>query len=68
MGGDEFAAYLVEADGEAGKRLIERLGDQPGSFAFSAGTAHYPDEAVDADELFRLADERLYSAKRASAA
>jgi diguanylate cyclase (GGDEF)-like protein len=68
MGGDEFAAYLVEADGQAGERLIARLADQPGSFPFSAGTAHYPDEAVDADELFRLADERLYSAKRASAA
>jgi diguanylate cyclase (GGDEF)-like protein len=68
MGGDEFAAYLVEADGEAGRRLIERLGGQPGSFAFSAGTAHYPDDAVDADALFRVADERLYSAKRASAA
>jgi diguanylate cyclase (GGDEF)-like protein len=75
MGGDEFAAYLVEADDEAGTRLIVRLNErlealdvqQPGGFAFSAGTAHYPDEAVDAVGLFRLADERLYSAKRANA-
>jgi diguanylate cyclase (GGDEF)-like protein len=74
MGGDEFAAYLVEADDEAGARLIarlherlEELGDRP-ALSFSAGTSHYPDEVVDVDGLFRLADERLYSAKRANAA
>ena len=78
MGGDEFAAYLVEADEEAGSRLLERLGDQgdelvaggelPAGFAFSAGLAHFPDEAGDTDALFRVADRRLYEAKRASAA
>jgi diguanylate cyclase (GGDEF)-like protein len=73
MGGDEFAAYLVEADDEAGARLIARLherlqelGGLP-ALSFSAGASHYPDEVVDVDGLFRLADERLYSAKRASA-
>jgi diguanylate cyclase (GGDEF)-like protein len=78
MGGDEFAACLVEADEEAGSRLLERLRDQvdelaagdqlPTDFAFSAGLAHFPDEAGDADALFRVADQRLYEAKRASAA
>lgn len=78
MGGDEFAAYLVEADEEAGARLLERLSDRvdelvamgelPDVCAFSAGLAHFPDEAADADALFRIADERLYEAKRASAA
>jgi diguanylate cyclase (GGDEF)-like protein len=78
MGGDEFATYLVEADEEAGSRLLERMGDQvdelvaaeelPEGFAFSAGLAHFPDEAGDADALFRVADQRLYEAKRASAA
>jgi diguanylate cyclase (GGDEF)-like protein len=78
MGGDEFATYLVEADEEAGSRLLERLGDQvdelvaaeelPEGFGFSAGLAHFPDEAGDADALFRVADQRLYEAKRASAA
>jgi diguanylate cyclase (GGDEF)-like protein len=78
MGGDEFAAYLVEADEEAGSRLLERLGDRvdelvatgelPEPCAFSAGLAHFPDEAGDADALFRAADQRLYEAKRASAA
>jgi diguanylate cyclase (GGDEF)-like protein len=78
MGGDEFAAYLVEADEEAGSRLLERLrdrvdeliaaGELPEPCAFSAGLAHFPDEAGDADALFRAADARLYEAKRASAA
>ena len=36
--------------------------------AFSAGLAHFPDEAGDVDALFRAADARLYEAKRASAA
>jgi diguanylate cyclase (GGDEF)-like protein len=78
MGGDEFAAYLVEADEEAGARLLERLNDRvdelvalgelPDGCTFSAGLAHFPQEAADADALFRVADERLYEAKRASAA
>jgi diguanylate cyclase (GGDEF)-like protein len=78
MGGDEFAAYLVEADEEAGARLLARLNDRvdeliadkelPMGCSFSGGVAHFPDEAADADALFRLADRRLYEAKRASAA
>ena len=78
MGGDEFAAYLIEADEEAGSRLLERLNDRvdelvsegelPVTCTFSACLAHFPDEAADTDSLFRIADERLYEAKRASAA
>jgi diguanylate cyclase (GGDEF)-like protein len=78
MGGDEFAAYLVEADEEAGPRLLARLNDRideliatgglPVPCSFSGGVAHFPDEAADADALFRLADRRLYESKRANAA
>jgi diguanylate cyclase (GGDEF)-like protein len=78
MGGDEFAAYLVETDEEAGPKLLARLDDRldeliaaeelPVRCSFSAGVAHFPEEAADADTLFRLADQRLYESKRASAA
>jgi diguanylate cyclase (GGDEF)-like protein len=78
MGGDEFAAYLVEVDDEAGSRLVARvsdrvdelieLGELPAGFGFSSGWATFPDERADADTLFRLADARLYEAKRARVA
>jgi diguanylate cyclase (GGDEF)-like protein len=78
MGGDEFAAYMVEADEESGSRLLERLADRvdelvaagelPAACTFSAGLAYFPGEASDAEALFRVADERLYAAKRSSAA
>ena len=77
MGGDEFALYLVEADEKSGPRLLVRLEDRldeliaegrlPASCTFSAGLARYPDEASDVDGLFRLADRRLYEAKRSKA-
>jgi len=39
-------------------------GDLPIDFGLSPGSAHYPVEATDAETLFRIADERLYAAKR----
>jgi diguanylate cyclase (GGDEF)-like protein len=75
MGGDEFAVLLLESDKHAGARFLRRLmggvGDMvrrselPPGFELSAGTAHYPTEAGDADALLRLADARQYEAKRA---
>jgi len=75
MGGDEFAVLLLESDKHAGARFLRRftagLADMtrrkelPPGFALSAGTAHYPSEAIDADALLRLADARQYESKRA---
>ena len=77
MGGDEFAAYLVEIDEETVPRFLERLqdridelielGELPAGWSFSAGNATFPAEAADVDALFRVADSRLYEAKRARA-
>jgi diguanylate cyclase (GGDEF)-like protein len=74
MGGDEFAVMLLESDRTAGLRFCQRLGqgthelvergDLPPEFGFSAGSAHYPSEALESDGLFRLADMRQYQSKR----
>jgi diguanylate cyclase (GGDEF)-like protein len=74
MGGDEFAVALVEGDSSSATAFVERFegllaerDDLPAGFSVSAGTACFPDEAGDADALFRLADERSYEVKRAKA-
>jgi diguanylate cyclase (GGDEF)-like protein len=72
MGGDEFAVALIESEPEAGDRFVARLSEQieagpfPAEFAISAGRSHYPSESETSVELFRLADQRLYEAKRAA--
>jgi len=73
-GGDEFAVLLVETS-KAGARLYaDRIRQVIGTFPFShgkqvtasLGVASVPDdEAMTAEDLFRAADEALYSAKRA---
>jgi diguanylate cyclase (GGDEF)-like protein len=78
MGGDEFAAFLIESDESTGPHFLQRLhgrvdqllasGELPVPVSLSAGLAQYPTEGDDVDALFRLADERLYAAKRARAA
>jgi len=74
MGGDEFAVLLLEADKHAADRFLRRFRgmlaelearrELPEGFSFSAGAAHYPSEAPDADTLVRLADSRQYEVKR----
>jgi diguanylate cyclase (GGDEF)-like protein len=74
MGGDEFAVVLLESDTHAGPRFLRRFRagvaeltqrkELPPGFDVSAGTAHYPGDAGDADALLRLADARQYEAKR----
>lgn len=78
MGGDEFAVCLLESDAEAAGRFLARLSDRidelrasgelPPGFTISPGVAHSPSEGADVAALFRLADARLYEAKRASRA
>ena len=72
IGGDEFALLLAEASEsdtrEVVSRVTERLllgedGRLVGVRA-SFGCASCPDDAHDAQTLFRLADEALYAAKR----
>jgi diguanylate cyclase (GGDEF)-like protein len=71
MGGDEFAVALIESEHGAASPFLARLREQvaasdlPAGFSISAGFAHYPSETTEAEELFRLADERLYAAKPA---
>ena len=75
MGGDEFAVLLLEADKHAGDRFLRRFrgglselvgrNELPEFFDYSAGTAHFPTEADNADALLRLADSRQYGVKRA---
>jgi diguanylate cyclase (GGDEF)-like protein len=77
MGGDEFAACLLESDAEAAGRFLSRLTDRldelsaagtlPQPFSVSPGVAHFPSDGADADALFRVADARLYELKRARA-
>jgi diguanylate cyclase (GGDEF)-like protein len=78
MGGDEFAALLVESDHTTGRTFLRRLGTRlaelaesdelPVPIGLSAGATRYPDDGEDAETLFALADLRLYEAKRARAA
>jgi diguanylate cyclase (GGDEF)-like protein len=72
MGGDEFAVALIQSGARAGDHFVARLQEGiaaaslPEGFAVSAGQAHYPSEGETAPELFRVADGRLYEAKRAA--
>lgn len=71
VGGDEFALILANSQLESVESIVERLRAALGgilhadSAGFSVGVALAPEEAVNVEELYRLADRRLYEAKRA---
>jgi diguanylate cyclase (GGDEF)-like protein len=75
MGGDEFAVALMESDRATGPVFVDRLemGIErgvaerrlPHGFGIGVGLAHFPTDAWNAQDLFRLADVKLYEAKRA---
>jgi diguanylate cyclase (GGDEF)-like protein len=73
-GGDEFAVLLVETSKGGARLYADRMREVVGQFPFkhgkpltaSFGVASLPDdETQTGDELFRIADEALYAAKRA---
>jgi diguanylate cyclase (GGDEF)-like protein len=76
-GGEEFVVILPETDIAAGHQKIESLRELVAStpialsargntiqLTISAGLASYPRDGEDATELFALADDRMFQAKK----
>jgi len=75
IGGDEFAALLLDADRELVRTVADRVREaasrvrfepeegEPIRLTLSMGAAFYPSDARQADDLLRLADAALYRAK-----
>jgi diguanylate cyclase (GGDEF)-like protein len=69
LGGDEFGVLLVQADARAVQSFLERLrGRLPAGVSPSAGAAYLADVTGSHEQLFGLADKRLYADKLARAA
>lgn len=74
-GADEFACILVQADLPRVERVLQRIANSLASklqeleseaaakLGLSSGTACFPDDGTTVDELVRVADAALYSAK-----
>jgi diguanylate cyclase (GGDEF)-like protein len=67
IGGDEFAVILSNAEGSESAGFLERLrlhlkaSDE--SIEFTTGAAVAPTDSTDPNELYRIADARLYEKK-----
>ena len=72
MGGDEFVMILPETDDQAAHKVVPRLQssllEEMQSYhwpvTFSIGVLTFVSAPSDADEMFRLADQLMYSAKK----
>ena len=76
LGGEEFGLILRDVKLEDSFQLMDELrqriadselpyGDALIRVTASFGIAHYPDHAIEAESLFRIADRCLFSSKRA---
>lgn len=76
LGGEEFGLILRDVKPEDSFELMDELrqriadsrlhyGEAVIQVTASFGIAHYPDHAIEAEALFRLADRCLFSSKRA---
>ncbi|MFC3383492.1 diguanylate cyclase domain-containing protein [Couchioplanes caeruleus subsp. azureus] len=66
IGGDEFAAVLVDADGADAQSVVDRVrADLDPVSPASLGCASYPDDGETLAALRQLADERVYADKLA---
>jgi diguanylate cyclase (GGDEF)-like protein len=77
FGGDEFVAILPDTDLAGASYVVERISQCLGDHAvrvsggelslrLSCGTAIYPTDGHGAEELFHVADGRMYESKRRS--
>jgi diguanylate cyclase (GGDEF)-like protein len=79
FGGDEFAAFLLDADLHQGVVAAERIREAVEEYTFSIvrqgskathhitlsiGVASFPEDSSDPIELVEMADSALYRAKR----
>ncbi len=72
MGGDEFVMILPETDDQAAHKVVPRLHSSlmeemqknQWPVTFSIGVLTFVSAPSDADEMFRLADQLMYSAKK----
>ena len=73
-GGDEFVVILPDTEREQAKRVAERIiervknytfsGEPPVNISVSIGISVFPYDGVTAESIFKVADHRLYEAKR----